>query len=79
MTNTNQEKKQKMALQDYYRKLPYASFPKSEFVTQVQLACGVTMSTVRNWITGRSKPRLESHVEKISLLTGIAKEDLWKD
>lgn len=77
MTNVIKKKPQKMTLKGYYDSLPNASYPKTDFVTKVQMLCGVSMTTARNWIEGKTRPCKLENIEKLSELTGIDKEQLW--
>ena len=78
-TNTSVKIRPKLTLKDYYFGLPEASCPKTEFMNEVAKQCGVSFSTVRNWIRFGMKPSNPKHVEILSQLTGIDAEDLWKD
>lgn len=78
-TNTSVKNCSKLTLKDYYSALPEASCPKTEFMNEVAKQCGVSFSTVRNWIRFGMKPSNPKHVEILSQLTGIDAEDLWKD
>lgn len=79
MTNTISKKTPTITLKGYYDSLPAATCPKTDLVTKIQVACGVSMTTVRNWITGRTKPIKQEYIDKICGLTGIDKENLWAD
>lgn len=78
-TNTSPKKSEKMTLNDYYSALPYASCPKTEFMNEVAKECGVSLSTVRNWIRFGMRPNNPKHIEILSRLTGIDAEYLWKN
>ena len=78
-TNISSKNCSKLTLKDYYSALPEASCPKTEFMNEVAKKCGVSLSTVRNWIRFGMKPSNPKHVEILSQLTGIDAEDLWKD
>jgi len=77
MANKMEEKSQKMTLRGYYRALPEATHPKSDFITRIQSECGVSFTTARNWVMGVTKPYNPEHVKKLSEMTGIKPENLW--
>lgn len=77
-TNIHVKNCSKLTLKDYYSALPEASFPKTEFMNEVAKQCGVSISTVRNWIRFGMRPSNAKHVEILSQLTGIEAENLWK-
>lgn len=52
--------------------------PKTKFVREVSLVCGVSEMTVRSWIKGRAKPSNPDHLEILSKATGIPKDELFK-
>ena len=79
MTNEINEKQEKMTLKGYYRNLPEAVHPKSDFITRIQSECGVSFTTARNWVMGVTRPLNQEHVQKLSAMTGIAPEDLWNN
>ena len=78
-TNSLRENLEKITLQSYYDKLENATYPKTEFVNRVAYLTGKTTSTVRNWISGRTRPDDPAHVQILSEQTGIPAEELWKD
>lgn len=71
------EKEQKMTLKGYYDGLPQSSFPKTEFIKAVAEKTGVCTATVRNWIAYGMKPYNVEHINILSEMTGIPKEELW--
>ena len=77
MTNKINEKQEKMTLKGYYRNLPDAVHPKTDFITRIQSECGVSFTTARNWVMGVTRPFNPEHVQKLSAMTGIAPEELW--
>lgn len=74
---TFSEKSQKMTLKGYYENLPESTHPKTDFVNKVAHLAGVSTATVRNWIAYGMKPNNTAHIDLLSSITGIAKEDLW--
>lgn len=78
-TNSLGENLQKITLQGYYENLENATYPKTEFVNRVAFRTGVTTSTVRNWIAGRTKPEKPEHIQILVEETGIPAEELWKE
>lgn len=77
MANKINEKQEKMTLKGYYRNLPDAVHPKTDFITCIQSECGVSFTTARNWVMGVTRPFNPDHVQKLSEMTGIAPEELW--
>ena len=75
----NQKNVRKMTLRGYYTQLPGANHPKTDFVNEVAIEAGVSTATVRNWVIYGMKPQNKSHVELLSLKTGIPVENLWED
>ena len=63
-------------LGDYYRSLPDAVYPKTDFVNNVASRAHVSVATVRNWIGGM-KPRNEKHINILSEMTGIPADKLF--
>ena len=78
VSNTSGENVAKMTLQDYYSSLPEATCPKTEFLNKAAEKCGVSLSTVRNWIKFGMKPSNPNHMEVMAELTGIDASELWK-
>jgi len=78
-TNSSGKNLKKITLQGYYEKLENATYPKTEFVNRVAYLTGKTTSTVRNWISGRTRPDEPRHLQILSKQTGIPVEELWKD
>lgn len=78
MANKNERKPQKMTLKGYYLNLPDATHPKTEFITRIMSECGVSFTTARNWVMGVTRPDKEENVRKLSEMTGISTDDLWK-
>lgn len=66
-----------ITLEDYYKKLPDATYPKSNFIRDVAAKCGVSEVTVRNWIKYGMKPNNPEHVVILSEMTGIDALNLW--
>lgn len=79
LTNTFSKKVQKMTLKDYYSSLPEASCPKTDFLNDVAERCGVSLSTVRNWIRYGMKPSNPNHIDILVDITGIKAEELWTE
>nr|WP_308533130.1 hypothetical protein [uncultured Prevotella sp.] len=68
-----------MTLQGYYKGLPDATCPKTDFVNKIASKTGVTSSTVRNWIFYGMKPSNENHIKVLVEVTGIPANELWAD
>lgn len=68
-----------MTLKGYYQSLPLRNAPRYNFLTEVAKRCKVTEQTVRNWVLYGVKPQQQVHIEILSEMTGIKKENLWKD
>ena len=77
MANKINEKQEKMTLKGYYRNLPEAVHPKTDFITRIQSECGVSFTTARNWVMGVTRPFNPDHVQKLSEMTGIPADELW--
>lgn len=78
LTNVFPQKAAKMTLKDYYKGLPDATCPKTDFLNEVQRRTGMSLSSVRNWITYGMKPNNPQHRHIVAEITGIAEEDLWR-
>lgn len=78
MANKMEKKPPKMTLKGYYQHLPEATHPKSDFITRIMSECGVSFTTARNWVMGVTRPDKQENVRKLSAMTGIKEEDLWK-
>lgn len=79
MAKENLEKSRKLALKDYYERLPKATFPRTNFINEICSACGVSFSTARNWVLGISSPKYPKEVgDKLSKITGIPQTELWQ-
>jgi len=78
-TTRKDDKVEKMTLRGYYNSLPHASYPKTAFINAVVQRCNVSVVTVRNWIRLGMRPSNPEHIRILSEMTGIAKNDLWKD
>lgn len=78
-TNTSSVNAGIITLQGYYKNLPEATYPKSNFIRDVAARCGVTDVTVRNWIKYGMKPNNPEHAAILSEMTGIGIENLWND
>ena len=63
-------------LADYYRNLPDAVYPKTDFINEVAVRAHVTATTVRNWIGGM-RPQNEKHINILSEITGIPVDKLF--
>lgn len=68
-----------ITLRGYYKGLPNANCPKSDFIRNVAFKCKVTESTVRNWINYGMKPNDPEHISILSEMTGIPRENLFKN
>ena len=73
------EKKEIMTLKGYYKNLPEASYPKTEFIRSIAKKCDVSEVTVRNWINYGFKPTNKAHIQILSEETGIPSENLWEE
>ncbi len=78
MANKINEFSQKMTLKGYYLGLPDAIHPKTDFITKIMSECNVSFTTARNWVMGVTKPFNQSHVKKLSELSGIPEDELWQ-
>lgn len=67
-----------MDLKSYYENLERETPPKTKFLKEISSLCGVTETTVRNWISYNIKPTNPEHIKIISEKTGIPEADLWK-
>lgn len=67
-----------MTLEGYYKSLPEATYPKSNFIIEVAHRCGVTVTSVRNWIKYGIRPNNPDHIKIISEITGIPEAELFK-
>lgn len=76
-TNTLSANTGIITLEGYYERLPKATYPKSDFLIGVASRCGVTVTTVRNWIRYGIKPNNPEHVAILSEMTGIDACNLW--
>ena len=70
--------KKKTGLMKYYDGLPETTSPKTEFVERAAKVCGVSETTVRNWVKGNTAPADSAHVKKLSKLTGINENNLFQ-
>lgn len=75
----NREKVAKLTLNGYYLQLPESSHPKTDFVNEIAMEAGVSVSTVRNWVIYGMKPANKKHIEILSRKTGINEDELWED
>ena len=66
-----------MNLKSYYQSLPEPIAPKSDFIRKISRLCNVGEPTVRLWVTGKTKPANESHIDILVDETGIKKEELF--
>lgn len=71
------EKYKELALWGYYQGLPERTSPKSDFVRELAMRCGVGPTTVRNWIFFNTRPSKPEYIKIISEMTGIRESDLW--
>ena len=71
--------KEQRGLLAYYRNLPacVSVSPKSDFLAEVCKACGVSISTARNWCFGRTLPKEPVHIAELSRITGIPADELF--
>lgn len=79
LSKTSGKKVKKMTLKDYYKSLPDASYPKTDFVNKVANACKVSVATVRNWVAYGMRPSEERNIEILSEMTGIPMSELWSE
>ena len=75
----NREKVAKLTLKGYYLQLPESSHPKTDFVNEIAMEAGVSVSTVRNWVIYGMKPANKKHIEILSRKTGINEDELCVD
>lgn len=66
-----------MNLQEFYKRIPEQTSPKSDFITKVAKELNVSEATVRLWVYGKTRPRDEKHLIRLSELTGIPKDKLF--
>ena len=78
MANKVKEISPKMTLKGYYRGLPDAVHPKTDFITKIMSECSVSFTTARNCVMGVTKPFNKEHIEKLSKLSGIPADELWE-
>ena len=67
-----------MNLKDYYNNLPARIAPKQDFVEEVAKRCGVTATTVKNWVLYGLHPQRYEHVKVLMELSGLTEEELWE-
>lgn len=67
----------KSKLVNYYDNLPETTSPKTEFVIKAAKACGVSETTIRNWVKGKAIPADSAHMKTLSELTGINEKELF--
>ncbi len=79
MANRIEEKTPKMTLKGYYRNLPDAVHPKTDFITRIMSGCSVSFTTARNWVMGVTRPLNPEHVKFLSDMTGIPADELWSN
>lgn len=65
-------------LQDFYESLPPQNSPKSDFLQKVMSECGVSFTTAMNWVKNKVRPSSAEYLDKLSSLTGIPKESLFR-
>lgn len=68
-----------MTLSSHYHGLASATHPKTDFINEVALKCGVTYTTVRNWIGGHARPSDKSHYGILAEITGIPEDQLFAE
>lgn len=80
-SNTSEGESKKMTLKDYYQSLPVLKriAPRQDLVNRIMEKCGVTESTVRNWLQYGMKPQKKEYIEVLQEETGIAPEDMWEN
>ena len=64
-------------LTTYYRGLPRAVSPKTDFVSRVAIRCNVNEQTVRTWVAGSNKPSNPECIDILVEETGITAENLF--
>lgn len=67
----------KSKLMNFYDSLPDTTSPKTEFVIKASKECGVSETTIRNWVKGKAVPADSAHLKKLSRLTGISEGELF--
>lgn len=77
--NSFMGKEKIITLKGYYNNLPEPTYPKSEFINKVAIACGVTVTMARNWVLYGMKPKKTEHIKFLSKITGIPEHNLWID
>lgn len=65
-------------LTSYYKNLPRAVAPKTDFVTRVAGRCNVNEQTVRTWVAGSNKPSNPEYIKILVEETGISAEKLFE-
>ena len=78
MENMTSESQSKIDLKTFYKNLPRAVAPKTDFVERVAEKTGKNIATVRLWVTGKTKPSDPKDLETLAELTGIQVENLFK-
>jgi len=78
MENMTSESQSKIDLKTFYKNLPRAVAPKTDFVERVALQCNVNEQTVRTWVAGTNKPSDPAYIEILVKETGIAAENLFE-
>lgn len=78
-SNSSAENGRIMTLRGYYKNLPEPTHPKKELINSIAVKCCVTLATARNWILYGFRPGNPAHIQIISDITGIPKENLWND
>ena len=76
--NKKREKKEKITLKGYFKRLSEQKTPLQQFVDAVSERCGVTEATVRNWCLYGIKPQSYAHVKVLMELTGLEEDELWE-
>ena len=67
-----------MNLTSYYKSLPRAVAPKTDFVSRVASRCDVNEQTVRTWVAGTNKPSNPKYIEILVEETGIPADKLFE-
>jgi len=68
-----------MNLQEFYKRIPEQTSPKSDFITKVAKELSVSEATVRLWVYGKTRPRDASHLARLSKITGIPEDQLFTE
>lgn len=66
-----------MNLKTFYKSLPDAVAPKTEFIRKIARICEVGEPTVRLWVAGTTRPANDEHVNVLSRESGIPVNELF--